>query len=112
MFERHETYRVGCATGDVTDRTDRIAAMTKPALTRWTRTLLALLFAVATTAAVAQDRPRRQGQPPSQQQQTTSEQSVLRLLPPDAVTQHTIDTPAGKLDYPATAGTLSLFDQS
>jgi carboxypeptidase C (cathepsin A) len=88
--------------------------MTNSALTRWTRTLLALLFAIATTAAVAQDRPRRQGQPPAQQQQTTatSEQSVLRLLPPDAVTQHTIDTPAGKLDYTATAGTLSLFDQS
>ena len=37
---------------------------------------------------------------------------MLRLLPPDAVTQHTIDTPSGKIDYTATAGTLSLFEQS
>ena len=39
-------------------------------------------------------------------------ESVLRLLPPDAVTEHTIDIPGGKLAYTATAGTLSLFDQS
>src|SRR4051794_37134198 len=80
---------------------------------RWTGPLLALVVAVTATLAVAQDRPRRQGQQTAQaQQQTTSEQSVLRLLPGDAVTDHSIDTPAGKLDYKATAGTLSLFDQS
>ena len=37
---------------------------------------------------------------------------VLSLLPPDSVTEHAIDTPAGKLAYTATAGTFSLFDQS
>jgi carboxypeptidase C (cathepsin A) len=37
---------------------------------------------------------------------------VLSLLPPDSVTQHSIATTAGKLDYTATAGTFSLFDQS
>ena len=47
-----------------------------------------------------------------QQQQPAPGQSVLRLLPPDAVTQHSIETAWGKLDYTATAGTLSLFDQS
>ena len=97
---------------------------TAPAFTKLTRALLALLFAVATTAAVAQERPRRQGPPASEQRQGEQQQGeqrqaqrpqgdgVLRLLPPDAVTQHTVDTPGGKLDYTATAGTLSLFDQS
>ena len=37
---------------------------------------------------------------------------MLRLLPADSVTEHTIDIPGGKLAYTATAGTLSLFDQS
>jgi carboxypeptidase C (cathepsin A) len=89
-------------------------AMTAFALTRWTRTLLALLIAVAATAALAQDRPRRQGPPPAQQQ-TTAEQSalsVLALLPPDAVSEHAIETASGPLPYTATAGTLSLYDQS
>src|SRR3954468_13319857 len=88
--------------------------MTYPTLTRLSRGLLALLIAATATIAVAQERPRRQGQPPEQQQQqnTSPGQSVLRLLPPDSITQHAIDTPAGKLDYTATAGTLSLFDQS
>jgi carboxypeptidase C (cathepsin A) len=35
---------------------------------------------------------------------------VLRLLPADSVTQHTIDLPGGALAYAATAGTLPLFD--
>src|SRR5262249_59532944 len=33
-------------------------------------------------------------------------------LPADSVTDHSIETEWGKLDYTATAGTLSLFDQS
>ncbi len=38
---------------------------------------------------------------------------VLRLLPADAVTEHSIDTPRkGKLAYTATAGTLAFYDQS
>lgn len=38
---------------------------------------------------------------------------VLSLLPSDSVTQHSIDIAGGgKLDYTATAGTFSLFDQS
>jgi carboxypeptidase C (cathepsin A) len=37
---------------------------------------------------------------------------VLSLLPPDSVTEHSITLPSGKLDYTATAGTLSLFDTS
>jgi carboxypeptidase C (cathepsin A) len=79
------------------------------------RFLLALILAGATTVAVAQERPRR-AQPPQQQteQQRPAEprDGVLRLLPADAVSQHTVDTPSGRLAYTATAGTLSLFDQS
>ena len=37
---------------------------------------------------------------------------MLRLLPADAVTDHSIDTPHGKLAYTATAGTLPFYDQS
>jgi carboxypeptidase C (cathepsin A) len=92
--------------------------MTIPALTKLNRTLLALLIAVAATTALAQEDPhqgapqeQRRG-PPQQQRPAAPEQSVLRLLPPDAISQHTVDTPDGKLNYTATAGTLSLFDQS
>jgi carboxypeptidase C (cathepsin A) len=37
---------------------------------------------------------------------------VLRLLPGDAVTEHSIATAKGKLTYTATAGTLPFYDQS
>jgi len=82
--------------------------MTASFLAKLNRSLLALLVAFAATAALAQGR----AQAPSEQQQTTQSQSVLRLLPSDAVSQHTIETAWGKVDYTATAGTLSLFDQS
>src|SRR5215510_198807 len=91
-------------------------AMTASRLTALNRSMLALLIALSATAAVAQNRPQRQAQAPSeqqqQQQQATPGQSVLRLLPADAVSQHTVETAWGKVDYTATAGTLSLFDQS
>jgi carboxypeptidase C (cathepsin A) len=110
---------------------------TTPVFTKLTRSLLALLFAIATTAAVAQERPRRQAPPADAQHQGEPQQGaqrgeqpqgaqrgeqrqaqrpqgdgVLRLLPPDSVSQHTVETPDGKIDYTATAGTLSLYDQS
>ncbi len=34
------------------------------------------------------------------------------MLPADSVTEHSVEIPAGTLGYTATAGTLSLFDQS
>jgi carboxypeptidase C (cathepsin A) len=88
------------------------------------RLLLALLIAGAATLASAQERPRRLAQPPQQSEQQPSDQrrgeqqpsqardGVLRLLPADSVTEHSLDIPGGKLAYTATAGTLSLFDQS
>jgi carboxypeptidase C (cathepsin A) len=81
------------------------------------RVLLALLVAGATTVAAAQETPRRQPPPPHSEQRPPERQgegreSVLRLLPADSVTEHTIALADGKLAYTATAGTLSLFDQS
>jgi carboxypeptidase C (cathepsin A) len=94
--------------------------------------LLALTLAVPATA-MAQGRPgrpgggppgqqgqgqqgqgqqRQQGQPAQQGPQRDQGPGVLRLLPNDSVTEHSIDLPAGKLAYTATAGTLSLYDQS
>jgi carboxypeptidase C (cathepsin A) len=100
--------------------------MTRLSRLRYWRLLLALLVAGTATFASAQERPRRAPAPQSEQrseqrqpEQRQPEQrpaeareSVLRLLPADSVTQHSIDIPGGKLAYTATAGTLSLFDQS
>jgi carboxypeptidase C (cathepsin A) len=62
---------------------------------------LAIIFASA-FASLAEDQPAPQ-QPPK---------GVLRLLPQDSVTDHSIDTATGKLAYTATAGTLAFYDQS
>jgi carboxypeptidase C (cathepsin A) len=79
------------------------------------RLVLALLIAAA--SASAQERPAHQGAQQSEQQQSEhrpseARESVLRLLPADSVSEHSVDLPGGKLAYTATAGTLSLFDQS
>jgi carboxypeptidase C (cathepsin A) len=88
------------------------------------RLLLALLVAGTATIASVQDssaqeqqRPRRPQAQQSEQQaaeqrQGESRGSVLRLLPADSVTEHSVDIPGGKLAYTATAGTLALHDQS
>ena len=91
--------------------------MNFPDMTKSARLLLALLVAGAATVATAQERPRRQPpqpteQQPAEQRQGESRESVLRLLPADSATEHTIDIPGGSLAYTATAGTLTLFDQS
>ena len=80
------------------------------------RTVLALLTAVAATAAFAQEQPGRPAGERGHAEPGRQEQDgpgVLSLLPGDAVTEHSIDTRArASLTYTATAGTLSLFDQS
>ena len=82
------------------------------------RLLIALLFAAVATTAMAQDHPGHGGGSPGRQEQNSQESArptgpgVLSLLPADAVTEHSLDLPSGKLDYTATAGTFSLFDQS
>ena len=86
---------------------------------RWWRVLLALLVAGSATLASAQEQQRPRGAQRTEQQaseqrqgQPQSRDSVLRLLPADSVTEHSVDILGGKLAYTATAGTLSLYDQS
>jgi carboxypeptidase C (cathepsin A) len=88
------------------------------------RTLVAFTLVALATAALAQEhggrgeggaeRPSRQeqGQRGGAGRQESSGPGVLSLLPGDAVSQHSVELPDGKLDYTATAGTFSLFDQS
>jgi len=74
-----------------------------------------VVAAVATVAAAQEHTGRPAGERPAHPEGARQEQSepgVLALLPGDSVTEHSIDTPAGKLGYTATAGTFSLFDQS
>jgi len=84
--------------------------MTVNSLLRW---LLAVSLAFAVGAAAAQDRPGRgERRDAAVSERQDGGGSVLRLLPADAVTEHSIDTGHGKLAYTATAGTLTFFDQS
>src|ERR1700684_2560409 len=85
------------------------------------RVVIAFMLVALAGAAAAQDHPGRGGgdrpnrQEQSQQSGSDHEQSgpgVLSLPPGDAVSEHSVDTPSGKLAYTATAGTLSLFNQS
>jgi len=69
------------------------------------RLALAIILAGALGSAAAQEKPARA-------EQHEAGKDVLRLLPPDSVTEHSIDTPRGKLAYTATAGTLAFYDQS
>src|SRR5262249_33720233 len=98
------------------------AVMTTPTLipSKLTRALLALLLAGAATIASAQEsRPpaqhgeQRASEPrQGEQRQANARESVLRLLPADSVNEHAVAIPGGTLTYTATAGGLSLFDQS
>jgi carboxypeptidase C (cathepsin A) len=76
----------------------------------------AIAIAIVATAASAQEHAGKPGgERGGHAEQAGREQSgpgVLSLLPADVVTDHSIDTPNGKLAYTATAGTFSLFDQS
>ena len=86
--------------------------------------ILSLLLPAATLAQQRQGRPNgnptqcpAQQQPQAQQQQPEQRREagpgVLRLLPADSVTEHSIELANGKtLAYTATAGTLALYDQS
>src|SRR5512139_3608441 len=76
-------------------------------LTSALRFVLALVLVGALGAASAQERPQDK---PAEHRDTGK--GVLRLLPADAVSDHSIDTPRGRLAYTATAGTLAFYDQS
>jgi len=75
------------------------------------RAAIAIGIAVVATAAASQEPPARPGHS-EQGRQEQGGPGVLSLLPGDSVTEHSVDTPSGKLAYTATAGTFSLFDQS
>jgi carboxypeptidase C (cathepsin A) len=82
--------------------------------------LLAILASVVSGSAQDQARPQRphrdqtqaQGQPQAQDQHEQHGPGVLRLIPGDAVSEHSIELASGKLAYTATAGTFPLIDQS
>ncbi len=67
------------------------------------RLALAIVIAGALGSAAAQEKPGAEQR---------DAKGVLRLLPADAVTEHSIETAQGKLAYTATAGTLAFYDQS
>lgn len=77
-----------------------------------------LALALTTAAAPVLAQPERGNRPGQQQQQRqqrhdeASGQGVLRLLPGNSVTEHTLQTPQGALNYTATAGIIPLFGQS
>ena len=75
------------------------------------RIVLAIMLAGTISAASAQDAAREHAQPNASERHETGK-GILRLLPADAVSEHSIDTPRGKLVYTATAGTLAFYDQS
>src|SRR5215217_78668 len=74
--------------------------------------LLALL--AASPIAQGQDRPQRpeRSGPARSADETPHGPGVLRLLSPDAVSDKEITVGGRKIAYTATAGTLTLFDQS
>src|SRR5580658_7130359 len=92
------------------------------------RAIVALIVVAFAGTAVAQEHPHGGGDRPNRQENRQDNRpdqgvpfpngngqtspGVLSLLPADAVTEHSIDTPSGKLAYTATAGTFALFDQS
>jgi carboxypeptidase C (cathepsin A) len=77
------------------------------------RLALAIIIAGAVGSAGAQEAHKVAAQERlSRAEQHEAGKGVLRLLPADAVTEHSIDTPKGKLSYTATAGTLAFYDQS
>ena len=75
------------------------------------RIALAILIAVGSASAqeAAKTPPSKQ---PAQAEQRDNAKGVLRLLPVDAVTEHSLALVKGKLAYTATAGTLAFYDQS
>ena len=75
--------------------------------------ILAFALAGAAVQSSAQDAPKDadKKQAPHGEQHEPGK-GVLRLLPADAISDHSIDTPNGKLAYTATAGTLAFYDQS
>jgi carboxypeptidase C (cathepsin A) len=71
------------------------------------RLALTIVLACALGSAAAQEKAG--GEP---RDAKSAGLGVLRLLPPDAVTEHSIEIGKAKLAYTATAGTFTFYDQS
>ena len=69
------------------------------------RLALAIVLAGALGSAAAEEKPART-------EQHDAGKGVLRLLPADAISDHSVATGKGKLAYTATTGTLAFYDQS
>jgi carboxypeptidase C (cathepsin A) len=73
------------------------------------------LAMIAGAAAAAQDKDHHDKSGREHEQHVQPQpagKGILRLLPADSVTEHSIDTAQGKLVYTATAGTLAFYDLS
>jgi len=72
-----------------------------------------LAFTLAALSALLVAAPAAFGEEQARPTPAAAEHGVgvLGLLPPDAVTSHTLTTPNGALGYTATAGTLDLYGQ-
>jgi carboxypeptidase C (cathepsin A) len=75
------------------------------------RLVTAMALAGAASSVVAQEKPAEKPPEKAQEQKREPSQNILRLLPADSVSEKSIDTAQGKLNYIATAGTLAFFDQ-
>jgi carboxypeptidase C (cathepsin A) len=71
-----------------------------------------LALALLAPARAEEQSPRPPTQTQRDQQPDRQSGGVLRLLPGDALSEHAIALPTGKLEYKATAGTLALIDQT
>src|SRR3954452_14250393 len=78
--------------------------------------IVVLALALTTAAPVLAQSPTGNRPDQQQRQQRHDEQpsgkGVLRLLPGDSVTEHTLQTPQGTLNYSTTAGIIPLYGQS
>ena len=72
---------------------------------------LAVALALAAASPAAAQHKAEQAKNGEAQHEPAGK-GILRLLPADAVTEHTVDTAQGKLAYTATAGTLAFFNES
>ena len=81
--------------------------------TVWFASRMLILTMALSLPIAAEAQPRTNAPPAQQQQPEPKREGILRLLPADAVTGHSITLANGKsVNYTATAGTLALYDQS
>src|SRR5262249_60558139 len=76
------------------------------------RIVPAIILVGALGAASAQDAARDHGSQAGIAERRAAEKGVLRLLPADSVTEHSINTTRGPLAYTATAWALASSGQT